>query len=138
MPTTRRRLVSFGGARGVATKVLIDQAVWTPPLTVIFFTYEGSLQGGSVADASQTALQKLWPTLKANWTVWPLVHLCTFSLIPLNYRVLWVNCANFLWSGFLSLQAHTPVTPEPAQGEIAEAAASKAHALRRVQTSPVL
>jgi len=122
---------------GVATKVLIDQAVWTPPLTVIFFTYEGSLQGESVADASQTALQKLWPTLKANWTVWPLVHLCTFSLIPLNYRVLWVNCANFLWSGFLSLQAHTPVAEAPTHREVAKPPASKAHTLRRVQTSSV-
>ena len=46
--------------------------------------------------------------------VWPLVHLCTFSVVPLNYRVLWVNCANFVWSGFLSAQAHS-ASPPPAE-----------------------
>ena len=100
------RLVTLPGVLGIATKVAIDQAAWTPPLTMLFFVYEGCLQGEAAADASATAQRKLWPTLCANWTVWPLVHLCTFSVVPLNYRVLWVNCANFFWSGFLSLQAH--------------------------------
>ena len=99
-------------ALAVAAKVAVDQAVWTPPLTFAFFTYEGVLQHETLAQSTGTAAQKLWPTLQANWMVWPLVHLCTFSVIPLNYRVLWVNCANFVWSGYLSLQAHSEIKTE--------------------------
>ena len=67
-----------------------------------------------------------------------MVHLCTFSVVPLNYRVLWVNCANFVWSGFLSMQAHsgegagkamsTELTPTPA--------AKKAHPRRSQSVAP--
>ena len=112
------KIVRLKGGIGVAAKVAVDQAVWTPPLTFGFFCYEGCLQGEKLSDAGKDAAEKLWPTLQANWMVWPFVHVCTFSLIPLNYRVLWVNCANFLWSGFLSMQAHAQVKPPPgAKGE---------------------
>ena len=67
-----------------------------------------------------------------------MVHLCTFSVVPLNYRVLWVNCANFVWSGFLSMQAHssgegpgkamTELTPTPAD--------KKAHPRRSQSVAP--
>jgi hypothetical protein len=112
------RLVPLQGALGIATKVVIDQAVHTPPLTVLFFSYEGCLSGKSVSDAYDTAVRKLWPTLCANWSFWTVVHVCTFSMVPLSYRVQWVNCANFFWSGYLSLQAHTPL-------EVNEAASRK-------------
>ena len=100
-------VVRLPGASGIVAKVVVDQAIWTPPLTYAFFMYEGCLQGESPEHASSVATSKLLPTLKANWVVWPVVHLATFSGVPLAYRVLWVNCANFLWSGFLSAQAHS-------------------------------
>ena len=158
------RMVRIQGALAIAAKVAIDQLVWTPPLTALFFTYEGCLQGETLDEAKGCAAEKLWPTLKANWVVrrprqsrasvmsiiavpipvsrawqvWPVVHLCTFSVVPLNYRVLWVNCANFVWSGFLSMQAHssgegpgkamTELTPTPAD--------KKAHPRRSQSVAP--
>ena len=74
---------------------------------VIADVFDRHMQGESPEHASSVATSKLLPTLKANWVVWPVVHLATFSVVPLAYRVLWVNCANFLWSGFLSAQAHS-------------------------------
>ena len=157
------RMVRVQGALAIAAKVAIDQLVWTPPLTALFFTYEGCLQGETLDEAKGCAAEKLWPTLKANWVVrrprqssfcdanhrrshpsfarlagvasGAPVHL--FGGAP-QLRVLWVNCANFVWSGFLSMQAHssgegpgkamTELTPTPA--------AKKAHPRRSQSVAP--
>ena len=63
------RMVRLQGALAIAAKVAIDQLVWTPPLTALFFTYEGCLQGETLDEAKGCAAEKLWPTLKANWVV---------------------------------------------------------------------
>ena len=63
------RMVRIQGALAIAAKVAIDQLVWTPPLTALFFTYEGCLQGETLDEAKGCAAEKLWPTLKANWVV---------------------------------------------------------------------
>ena len=157
------RMVRVQGALAIAAKVAIDQLVWTPPLTALFFTYEGCLQGETLDEAKGCAAEKLWPTLKANWVVrrprqssfcdvnhrrstiplsrawqvWPVVHLCTFSVVPLNYRVLWVNCANFVWSGFLSMQAHSGESPGKAMTELTPTpSAKKAHPRRSQSVAP--
>jgi len=36
------------------------------------------------------------------WRFWPLANIINFSMIPLEYRVLYVNCMSMLWNGYLS------------------------------------
>ena len=95
----------------------LDQLLWTPPLTVAFFSWQHYFSGQQVTQAVESAVDKLLPTLKYNWTVWPLIHVVTFAAIPLEYRMLWVNCANLAWNTFLSSMANEkqPDAKEKAQ-----------------------
>ncbi|KAG7399200.1 hypothetical protein PHYBOEH_009366 [Phytophthora boehmeriae] len=86
----------------VVKKIAADQLIFTPPVNLAFFTYAGVTEGKPLRESVDSAAAKLPPTLAVNWTVWPLVHICTFGFVPLEYRVLFINFVNIGWSAFLS------------------------------------
>ncbi len=49
---------------------------------------------GSPRDALPHALSKLRPALMANYSVWPLLHLVNFGLVPSAQRILFVNAVS--------------------------------------------
>jgi hypothetical protein len=107
---------SWNGPRGIAAKVFIDQALYTPPLTLAFFSFQHFLtlpfETRSLLESVTSSTDKLWPTLKVNWVYWSCVHIATFSIIPVDYRVLFVATKNLLWSAFLSITAYAPRATE--------------------------
>ncbi|KAG5553225.1 hypothetical protein RHGRI_011178 [Rhododendron griersonianum] len=44
------------------------------------------------------------PTLhqKAGWKLWPFAHLITYGVIPVEQRLLWVDCVELIWVTILS------------------------------------
>mmetsp|Transcript_56710 Transcript_56710/g.137901 ORF Transcript_56710/g.137901 Transcript_56710/m.137901 type:complete len:186 (-) Transcript_56710:2683-3240(-) len=36
---------------------------------------------------------------------WPIIHCITYSLIPAQHRILWVNCVDLVWNGLLASMA---------------------------------
>jgi protein Mpv17 len=70
------------------------------------------METGDSAKGVQKIQDKLWPTLKVNWVVWPVLQSINLSVVPLQYRLLFINFASLGWSVFLSNQASTP-TPAP-------------------------
>lgn len=56
----------------------------------------------------------LWPILKAGWCVWwPMNMIMYSSLVPLHYRVLFVNCGSFFWNAFTVFTFKGEHDPEP-------------------------
>lgn len=55
-------------AAAVATKTAIDQIVCAPVFTAVFF---GSMKAmdGKAHEIKEEVTNKLWPTMKVNWTV---------------------------------------------------------------------
>ena len=108
------RVVSLGGARGVALKIAIDQLLFTPPLTFGFFAWQHLLSAAepSAFGAAEFASNNLWPTLRINWVYWSLVHTITFACVPLQYRVAFVALKNFFWGGYLSWAARSECAEE--------------------------
>lgn len=45
----------------------------------------------------------LLPSLQAGWKFWPLVHVLTYSVVPLHLRVLWVDLVEIVWVAVLSV-----------------------------------
>eukprot|EP00667_Euglena_gracilis_P023442 EG_transcript_26485 len=91
------------GAVGVAVKVMMDQLVYTPPTTLLFFTCAKLWQASPPWDAAAHALRLCWPTLKAGWSVWPLVHLFSFAMVPTHFRVSFLSMCTVFWAVFLSV-----------------------------------
>lgn len=89
-------------------KIAFDQFLYTPPMTVVFFGYMALASGGSIVNAITDVQSKVFPTLKVNWMVWPLVHTVTFGVVPLEYRVLFISVVAVFWACFLSLASAKP------------------------------
>lgn len=96
------RLIKSPGTKGIVLKVLFDQTVGAGVFCVGFTTYNTLSQGGSFLDVQNELKTTFWRILQANWKVWPLVNAITFGFIPLEHRVLFVNCVAFFWSILLS------------------------------------
>lgn len=44
--------------------------------------------------------------LQAGWKLWPFAHLITYGLVPVEQRLLWVDCVEILWVTILSVFAN--------------------------------
>jgi protein Mpv17 len=42
-------------------------------------------------------------TMQAGWKLWPFAHLVTYGLVPIEQRLLWVDCVEIVWVTILSM-----------------------------------
>ncbi|KAK4538420.1 hypothetical protein CDCA_CDCA17G4445 [Cyanidium caldarium] len=101
----------------VVGKMAIDQLLWAPVFTSMFFSYMEAAEGHPER-APDVVREKLWPTLKVNWTVWPLAHLINFRFVPSSQRILYINTVQVGYNAFLSTMA----AAKGAEGESPEEA----------------
>ena len=80
--------------------------MWTPPINCLFFFYSTVSETGEPAKGVTAIQEKLWPTLQVNWVVWPVLQAVNMSVVPLQYRLLYINVASLFWSAYLSGQAN--------------------------------
>lgn len=89
-------------AAAVATKTAIDQILWAPVFTSMFFTAMKSMDGRPLSESVDEVKEKLWPTMKVNWGVWPLAHIINFRFVPSSQRILYINTVQVGYNAFLS------------------------------------
>eukprot|EP00871_Galdieria_phlegrea_P000063 jgi/Galph1/1057/GphlegSOOS_G5804.1 len=88
----------------VATKTAIDQLLWAPIFTSIFFSFMKTAEG-QPQEVVEEVKSKLWPTMKVNWGVWPLAHVINFRFVPPSQRILYINSIQIGYNTFLSTMA---------------------------------
>lgn len=44
----------------------------------------------------------MWFAKQAGWKLWPFAHLITYGVIPVEQRLLWVDCVELIWVTILS------------------------------------
>ncbi|KAA8499192.1 Protein SYM1 [Porphyridium purpureum] len=107
-------------AAAVATKTAVDQILWAPIFTSVFF---GSmkLMDGKPDEIVPEIEAKLWPTMLVNWKVWPIAHVINFRFVPSSQRILYINFIQVGYNAFLSTMSNAPkkqaadeVPPPPA------------------------
>ena len=62
--------------------------------------------GPAVAAGRAAAVKTLWPTLRANWKIWPAANYVNFLLVPPKFQLLFSNAVAFFWSAVLSALAN--------------------------------
>ena len=100
---TRRQIIGL--------QLLMNQSIGAMCANGGFFyayaAFDRWLPGGASAPILETASRafhrKFWRIMKANWVVWPLPSLVNLALVPLDYRVLFMNCFAVVWKCVLSL-----------------------------------
>jgi protein Mpv17 len=88
----------------VISKVAIDQLIFSPMCTLAFYAYKVTAEGRP-REYFKELNEKLWPTLKAGWMLWPAAHVLNFALIPTQHRILYANVVSVAGTFLLSKAA---------------------------------
>lgn len=91
-----------GGYKIIARKFVFDQFIIGPMLVHWTLFVIGLINGKTVIEASDNARSNLLNTMKYSYSIWPMVALLNFSVIPVYLRVLHVNIVSLFWNWFLS------------------------------------
>ena len=86
--------------------MIIDQVCFAPYGIAFVFTINTFIDGGNINDAMNRLKSEFIETYTANLTIWPIVILFNFWMVPLEYRVLVNNGVGVLWNAYLSHQTH--------------------------------
>ncbi|KAI5295863.1 hypothetical protein KEM52_006670 [Ascosphaera acerosa] len=84
-------------------RVAVDQLFFSPISLAAFFSFLTLSEGGSTAAIKQKLSEVYFPTLKANYMVWPMVQVVNFSLIPTPFQIPFCSTIGIAWTVFLSL-----------------------------------
>ncbi|ETM02712.1 hypothetical protein L917_00870 [Phytophthora nicotianae] len=102
------RTVGSQGKVVVFKKMLLDALVFAPSINTLFFTSTQMMQGKSIGHGVDFAADRLPQTLKANYMIWPVANIINYSYVPLQYRILFINCVNLVWTTVLSTISSRP------------------------------
>jgi hypothetical protein len=84
-------------------KVGIDQTVWSIMWNSTYYILLGLLKMESPQVIAATVKATWWDLLKAGWRLWPLVHVFTYGVIPVQHRLLFVDAIELMWVSILSM-----------------------------------
>lgn len=102
----------------VPVKVVFDQTVWAATWNSIYYTVLGLLRFESPVNIFTELKTTFWPMLTAGWKLWPFAHLITYGVVPVEQRLLWVDCVELIWVTILSTLSN-----EKSEARISEAPA---------------
>lgn len=91
-----------GGLFNRLRKILMDQTLYLSVKCSIYIAAVGFLQGDSLDTVTDSVKTRIGPICFTAWKFWPLVHCITYSVIPAQHRILWVNCVDLVWNAILS------------------------------------
>ncbi|KAF7822755.1 Peroxisomal membrane protein 2 [Senna tora] len=86
----------------VPAKVAFDQTAWSAVWNSIYYTAVGFLRLDSPINIFNELKATFIPMLTAGWKLWPFAHLITYGVIPVEQRLLWVDCVELIWVTILS------------------------------------
>lgn len=86
----------------VPVKVAFDQTAWSALWNSIYYVVLGFLRFESPASIYSELKATFFPMLTAGWKLWPFAHLITYGVVPVEQRLLWVDCVELIWVTILS------------------------------------
>lgn len=102
----------------IPLKAGFDQTIWTGIWNCIYFIALGLMRFESPATIFKELKATFWPLLRAGWKLWPFAHIVTYGVIPVEQRLLWVDCVELIWVTILSTYSN-----EKSEARISEASA---------------
>ncbi|KAK0590990.1 hypothetical protein LWI29_034139 [Acer saccharum] len=76
--------------------------ITTNSVRLFFLSKIAFLRFESPANTFSELKATFWPMLTAGWKLWPFAHLVTYGVVPLEQRLLWVDCVELIWVTILS------------------------------------
>mmetsp|Transcript_30605 Transcript_30605/g.72197 ORF Transcript_30605/g.72197 Transcript_30605/m.72197 type:complete len:387 (+) Transcript_30605:96-1256(+) len=86
-------------------KIFMDQTIYLTVKCSVYICAVGLLAGEDLATVTQSVKDKIGGIVQTAWKFWPIVHCITYSVIPAQHRILWVNSVDLVWNAILSSAA---------------------------------
>jgi hypothetical protein len=83
--------------------LFFDSMIFSPLTISGYFTVRSILEGSGFKGAYDKLSTRLFSTVKGAWKFWPVVNIVNFSVVPLQFRVLYSNILSLFWTGYLTL-----------------------------------
>lgn len=113
------------GAKNTAKMILYDQAVNTVVVIAAFFTYMDYMNKANftLRESFEDSKRKFPQTFIANFKLWPAAQWINFTIVPVEYRVLFINIVAIFWTTYLSYVQNSSKKPfvETITSEVHEA-----------------
>ncbi|XP_062215258.1 uncharacterized protein LOC133915890 [Phragmites australis] len=106
----------------VPAKVAFDQTIWSAIWNSIYFVVLGFLRLESPTTIFVELKSTFWPMLTAGWKLWPFAHLITYGVVPVEQRLLWVDCVELVWVTILSTYSNEKSEARNSDGTSLQAA----------------
>jgi len=90
----------------VYAKILFDQTAYLSLYNTVYYVSLLCLEGKSVGEAIEEYKGVALKFLTSGWKLWPLVGIVTYTLIPQQNRVLWIDGIEIIYSAILSTLAN--------------------------------
>ncbi len=82
--------------------VVFNQATTAPVFITLFYIYIDAMSGKNIEEIRKELNHKFLPTYMSNIKVWPAIVAFNVTIVPVNWRVLFVNVVGVVWSTYLS------------------------------------
>lgn len=93
-------------------KIFMDQTIYLFVKCSVYITAVNMLAGESWEYSSEVAKSKIKGIMFTAWKFWPFVHAITYTAIPAQHRILWVNCVDLFWNAILALKTSSSTDSE--------------------------
>ena len=103
----------------LATKVVVNQIVFTPVFNSYFFGMQSLLSGDSFADAWERIKRTVPVSFINSWKVWPAITCFNFTYVLPQYRALFAGVVAVGWQSYLSLLNYRAANEEKRVKELA-------------------
>ncbi|GMH85834.1 hypothetical protein TrVE_jg1738 [Triparma verrucosa] len=103
---------------GVLPMIGVDQLFWGPFWNNTYIVILGILSLSSPRKILSEVKQTTVPLVVSGLKLWPLAHLVTYGLCPVDWRLVWVDAVEILWVTILATTAaRTKMKAEKEEGE---------------------
>lgn len=83
-------------------QIVLDAIIFSPVTVSGYFTVRSVLEGSGWRGVKDKLSTRLFSTVLGAWKFWPAANVINFSLVPLQFRVLYMNVLSVFWSGYLT------------------------------------
>ena len=83
-------------------KIALDQTLYLAFYNTLYYLVLGQLAGRPLSEVTTQYSDQFWQLLTAGWKLWPFVGLITYTFVPTEHRVLFVDVIEIAYSAILS------------------------------------
>jgi len=87
---------------GLVVQILLDSIIFSPITVSGYFTLRSIMEGSGIDGIKDKLNTRLVKTVLGAWKFWPAANVINFGLVPLEFRVLYMNVLSIFWSFYLT------------------------------------